>query len=120
MSEGLFEQISNLQNNLGMLARGIHNGVVPNIEHQLHRVIECAKDIANEGGFKPKHWRNLHAPQQEVFIEPEAEHAFIKLQSTIALFITSAHLNDSVRMLHSLNHMEAYGAVIAKAYNINL
>lgn len=112
-------KISNLQNVTGLLAHALHTGIKPSVEHQLTRVKECVLDIVNEGGFKPQHWRNLHKPQ-EVFIDPESVHAFMKLQSSIAAMIQASYLNDSRTLLHTLQDIDRLINYIGVQYSFNI
>ena len=85
-------KVSNLLNTMGILAHAVNSGIKPTVDHNTHRVMECVltivEDIPNRSS-----WRSLTTPQ-EVFIKPEAVHAFIKLTSTVSQFIAAQYHND--------------------------
>lgn len=85
-------KVRNLLNTMGFLTYAVNSGIKPIVDYHTHRVLECVltivEDIPNRSS-----WRSLTTPQ-EVFIEPESVHAFIKLTSTVSQFIAAQYHND--------------------------
>lgn len=112
-------KVSQLYNNVGMLAHALHTGINTSIEHQLMRTWECVLDIASPALESKKKDRPKHSPIQEVFIEPEAIHAYMKLQSSISGFAYASYLNDTVSTLRYLESIKHYLVKVAEYQNLN-
>lgn len=117
MNDSLLIRISNLQNNMGLLTHSLHQGIKPTVQYQLERVWICVKELSQDSVEK-KVWRNLHQAQ-ELFIDPEAVHACMKLQSAVATYIQAIYLNDEVRTHSAIAQIKDYLEFIADQYNIN-
>lgn len=114
-TESLMVKVSNLYNNTGLLAHALHTGIKPSVQHQLSRVWECVLGIY-VGDTKRKAWRSLIEPQT-VFIDPEAIHAFVKLQSQLSAFITATFLQqDQEPSIAQIKHFIEY---ICTQYSID-
>lgn len=112
-------KVSNLLNVMSILAHAVNSGIKPTVDHNTNRVLECVMHIVEDIPNR-KSWRSYTAAQ-EVFIEPEAVHAFIKLNSTVSQFISAQYHNDThlttasvvtiieylnkIRELHGLKHI---------------
>lgn len=117
MSEAFLVKASSLQNNVGLLTHALHTGIKPTVQYQLERVWNCVKELSQDSVEK-KVWRNLHQAQ-ELFIDPEAVHACMKLQSAVATYIQAIYLNDEVRTHSAIAQIKDYLEFIADQYNIN-
>lgn len=114
-STAVMTKISQLHNNSGMLAHALHTGIKPSVQHQLARVWENVMDLYT-GKVKRQAWRSLIAPQ-EVFIDPEAVHAYVKLQSQLSAFVTATFLNQDQES--SLVHIKHFIEFICSQYGID-
>lgn len=110
-------KISQLQHCVGLLSHAIHTGIKPTVKYQLARVWECVLDLLPEESKESEVWRKLTEPQV-VFIEPEAIHAFIKLQSQISAFITASYHDHPQGV--SLAHIKHFIEFICDQYSIKV
>lgn len=85
-------KVSKLIEIMGLLAHAVHSGVKASVDFQTKRVREQINNIVDDLPNR-ENWKS-YADPQEVFIDPEAVHAFIKLQSTVATFITAQYHNN--------------------------
>lgn len=114
--ESYIVKVSNLQNVMSLLAHSINSGIKPTVEHQTARVMECVNHIVTDIPNRDS-WRKYSDPQ-EVFIEPEAVHAFIKLQSSVATFIHAAYLNDTLLTTAQVQIIKHYLDTIRQYHGI--
>ena len=108
-------KVSNLLNNMGMLAHAVNSGIKPTLEHQISRVWECVRDLA-EGDIERKTWRDLTKPQ-EVFIEPVGLHAFIKLNSQTSALVAAVYHKHPTNV--AVAHIKHYLEMMCESYSIN-
>ena len=99
-------KVSNLLSLMGMLAHSVNSGIKPSVDHQTKRVMEQVNEMVTDIPNRDS-WRS-YADPQEVFIEPEAVHAFIKLQSTVATFNTAFYHNTTALTQAAVITIEGY------------
>lgn len=109
-------KFSNLQNIMGMLAHALNSGIKPTIEHQTNRVMEVVNEIVTDIPDR-KSWRAFTKPQ-EVFIEPESLHAYMKLNSQVSVFMNATYLNDTVTSKATTKAIEHYLNYIREYYEL--
>lgn len=115
-SPNLMLQANSLYSNLALLARGVHTGIKPTLIYQSARVWEVAKELAGEPTDR-KSWRN-YADGVEVFIDPEALHAFVKLQSHCSALVAASFLNNKVEKQGQLAAIATYLEKICAIYGV--
>lgn len=109
-------KVSNLLNVMSLLAHSIHSGIKPTVDHQSKRVMEQVNEIVTDIPNRSS-WRK-YADPQEVFIEPEAVHAFIKLQSAVATFNTAQYLNNTALTTATVMTIEHYLNIIREQHGL--
>lgn len=100
---------------MGLLARAIHSGIKPTLAAQIYRVWQLVSEMAPEA-VQNRSWVDHPAPQ-EVFIEPESVHAYIKLQAQIALFCTTTYFKNP--QFISVSYIQYYLEYLCKYYGID-
>lgn len=101
---------------MGMLAHAVNSGIKPSVDHQTCRVMEAVNELVTNIPNRDS-WRK-YADPQEVFIEPEAVHAFIKLNSAVSSFITASYLNNTALTQASVATIEHYLNVIREYHGL--
>lgn len=100
---------------MGLLARAIHSGIKQSLESQISRVWQLVSEMAPEA-VQNRSWVDHPAPQ-EVFIEPESIHAYIKLQAQIALFCTTTYFKNPQTVC--VSYIQYYLEYLCKYYGID-
>ena len=100
---------------MGLLARAIHSGIKQSLESQISRVWQLVSEMAPEV-VEANSWEDW-PPAQEVFIEPESVHAYMKLQAQIALFCTTTYFKNP--QFVSVSYIRYYLEYLCKYYGID-
>lgn len=99
------------------LTSAINLGAVNLIESELKLLWEVASEVASGVDREEAQHINAVLPQ-EVFIEPEYIHAYVKLNSALSGLVASVFLNGNTAYFLAVTRY--YIERVAKAYQINL